>query len=113
MLGFNHAFRGLFQMFRSERNFKIQFIIFLLVVGLGFYLGISNNHWLIILLISALVLSLEIINSAIEKICDLITVESHPQIKRIKDIGAAAVLVATLFAVGIGIMIFLPYVFVG
>lgn len=112
MLGFDHAFRGLLQMFQSERNFKTQLIVFSLVISLGIYLNISTTHWISILLISALVLSLEIINSAIEKSCNLITTEINPQIALIKDISAAAVLLASLFAVVIGIMIFYPYIFV-
>ena len=111
MLGFNHAFRGFFQMFRSERNFKIQIFAFLLVIGLGFFLTISKDHWIVILLISAMVLSLEIINSAIEKFCDLITTETNHQVKTIKDISAAAVLLASLFAIVIGVIIFYPYIF--
>lgn len=111
MLGFNHAFRGLFQLLRTERNFKIQLVLFFLSIALGFILGISANDWLTLILISALVLSLEIINSAIEKTCDLVTTETSNQIKKIKDASAAAVLVASLFAIVIGAIVFYPYVF--
>jgi|SRR5690554_1915315 len=109
MLGFNHAFRGLFQMFRTERNFRVQIILFLLAIVFGFFFNISSIHWLIILSISALVLSLEIINSAIEKTCNLITTKKNPQVKRIKDISAAAVLLSSIFALVIGVLIFYPY----
>lgn len=109
MFGFNHAFRGLFQMFRSERNFKIHILAFIVVVLLGFYLDISSSDWIFILLISGLVISLEVINSAIERICDLYSTEKNEQIKNIKDISAGAVLIAALFAVVIGVMVFLPY----
>jgi len=111
MLGFNHAFVGLFQMIRTERNFKIQLIVFFIVIGLGFILEISSFDWLIVLLISAMVLTLETINSAIEKTCDLITKEDNNQIKRIKDISAGAVLLVSIFAIVIGIIIFYPYLF--
>jgi undecaprenol kinase/diacylglycerol kinase (ATP) len=112
MLGFNHAFRGLFQLVRTERNFKIQLFALLLVIVLGFSLRISTNDWLILVLISTLVLTLEIINSAIEKTCDLISKEKNNQIKIIKDAGAAAVLLASIASIIIGAIIFYPYVFV-
>jgi len=111
MLGFNHAFRGLFQMIRTERNFKIQLVLFLIVVSLGIILNITIGDWLILLLISAMVLSLEIVNSAIEKTCDLISTKPNNQIKLIKDISAAAVLLVSLFALIIGILLFYPYLF--
>ncbi|PWH85855.1 diacylglycerol kinase family protein [Brumimicrobium oceani] len=109
MLGFNHAFRGLLQMFRSERNFKIHILIFAFVAALGIYFNISFSDWTSILLVSGLVLSLEVINSAIEKVCDLYSTEKSEKIKNIKDISAGAVLIAALFAVVIGMMVFFPY----
>lgn len=109
MLGFKHAFRGLFRMFSQERNFKIQFVIFVLVILLAFLLEVSRNDWVVLLLVSALVISLETINSAIEKACDLYSTERNEQIKNIKDISAGAVLISALFAIVIGILIFLPY----
>lgn len=110
MFGFKHAFRGLLIMLSKERNFKIQLVFFIAVLILGFIFQISSTDWIILLLTSALVLSLEIINSAIEKTCDLISKQTNKQIKNIKDISAAAVLLAVLFAVIIGVMIFLPYI---
>lgn len=109
MLGFKHAFRGLYLMFSKERNFKIQFLLFILVIILGFFLQITPHDWILLLLVSALVLSLEIINSAIEKTCNLITEKTNSKIKNIKDISAAAVLLASIFALIIGVFIFFPY----
>lgn len=96
-------------MLSKERNFKVQLVLFALVLILGFVFQISRHDWMNLLLVSALVLSLEIVNSAIEKTCDLITEETNTRIKNIKDISAAAVLLASLFALIIGILIFLPY----
>lgn len=110
MLGFNHAFRGLFQMFRTERNFKVHVFALTIVVVLGFTLNITKSEWITILLISGLVLSLEVINSAIEKVCDLYSKESNQQIKNIKDISAGAVLITALFAIVIGALVFIPYI---
>ncbi len=109
MLGINHALRGLFRMLRTERNFKIHILAFIIIVTLGFALSISNKDWIALLLISGLVMSLEMINSAIEKTCDLFSTERNEKIKNIKDIGAGAVLITALFAIVIGILIFYPY----
>ncbi len=109
MFGLKHAFRGLYLMLSKERNFKIQLVFFIAVLVLGFVFQISSTDWVILLLTSAMVLSLEIINSAIEKTCNLISKSTNNQIKNIKDISAAAVLLAAVFAVVVGVLTFLPY----
>ena len=110
MLGFEHAFRGLIEMIKTERNFKIQVLAFTLVIILGFVLDVSIQDWLILILVSGMVMSLEIINSAIEKICDLYTTEKNEKIRIIKDISAGAVLITALFAFITGILVFLPHI---
>lgn len=106
---FKHAFNGISQLIKTERNFKIHLVCLVLVVSLGLYFKISSLEWLLIFLISALVLSLEAINSAIEKLCDLYSTEQNPKIKVIKDISAGAVLIAAIFAIFIGVAIFWKY----
>jgi diacylglycerol kinase len=106
---FGFAFSGIFHLLRTERNFAIQFSAMLLVVLAGFYFSIKVSEWLIILSISALILSLEAINSAIEKMCDLYSTENDARIKLIKDIAAAAVLISAIFATIIGVVIFGKY----
>jgi len=108
---FVFAFSGLIVMFKGERNFKIQFIIFLFVCALGFYFEIAKIEWLIILGISTLVLALEIMNSAIERLCNLYSTEFDPRIKTIKDLAAGAVLLTSIFSIAIGIIIFWKYLF--
>lgn len=108
--GFGYAFAGLWQMLLHERNFKVHVLALIVVISAGFYFHVSANEWLILILISALVLALETINSAIEKLCDLYTKETHPQIKLIKDIAAGAVLIAAIFAVVIALIIFKKYI---
>lgn len=107
---FRYAGKGIILALR-ERNFRIHLLIFSLVITLGLYFRITKTEWLDIFLISALVLSLEMINSAIERACDLYTTEHHKVIEKIKDIAAGAVLVAALFAVAIGTLIFWKYIF--
>jgi diacylglycerol kinase len=96
----------------KERNFRIHILIFAMVIVLGFYFKITSSEWLVILLISALVLTLEMVNSSIERTCDLYSKENNDVIRKIKDIAAGAVLVSAVFAVVIGIIIFRKYIFV-
>lgn len=76
----------------------------------GILFKITHLEWLVILLTSALVMGLEALNTAIEKLCDLYSTETNDQIKNIKDIAAAAVLICAIFSVGIAVLIFMPYV---
>ncbi|GED20300.1 hypothetical protein KGI01_20410 [Kurthia gibsonii] len=78
------------------------------VIVAGFLTGISANEWTILLFVIAAVLSLEMTNSAIERVVDLVTDEFHPLAKRAKDLAAGAVLIAAIFSVIIGLIIFLP-----
>jgi diacylglycerol kinase len=76
---------------------------------MGWYLEITKTEWILSLFCIALVLSLEAINSAIEYLVDLASPDFHPLAKKSKDIAAAAVLIAAIFALIIGLLIFLPY----
>ncbi|MFN5635388.1 MAG: diacylglycerol kinase family protein [Flavobacteriia bacterium] len=107
-LGF--ALNGLLQLIRYERNFQIQVAAFIGVLALGIFFGISSMEWVVIFLISALVMGLEAINTAIEHLCDLYSTEANERIKKIKDLAAGAVLIAAVFAVCIAVVMFLPYV---
>ncbi|MEX1190918.1 MAG: diacylglycerol kinase family protein [Brumimicrobium sp.] len=109
MLGFNHAFRGVLNMLRTERNFKIQFVLLLFTIIIGIVLKISLQEWIAIVISSCLVFGFEIINSAIEKTCDLISEDENSQIKWIKDVSAGAVLIICIGAVIVGCLIFIPY----
>ena len=105
---FIFAYSGIQSMFRTERNFKIQFGFFLLVLIVGFLLNLSILEWILILLISGFILTLEMINSVVEKLCDFIEPQQNPSIKTIKDVAAGFVLLASIFAVVIGLLIFVP-----
>lgn len=80
-----------------------------MVVILGFVLSLNKTDWLWILLAIALVIISEMANTAIEKICDKISPERDADIKVIKDISAGFVLVAAIFALLVGAIIFTPY----
>lgn len=107
-IGLNHALNGLKLVFIREKNFKIHLLALLIVIAFGFYFTLTYIEWAIILLISSLVLVSEILNSVLELTIDYIKPDIHPTAKKIKDMSAGAVLLAALFAVIIGIIIFLP-----
>jgi undecaprenol kinase/diacylglycerol kinase (ATP) len=105
---FVHAFNGMRYFFLHERNGKLQLSVAALVVLLSVGVGISAAEWIAVLLCIGIVLSLEMLNSALEKLCDVVQEEYHPVIKIIKDVAAAAVLWSSLISAVIGLIIFLP-----
>jgi diacylglycerol kinase len=104
----NHALHGIRMFFLQERNGMIQLTVAALAGLLGFLFAISAHQWLIILFCIGLVLSLEMLNSALEKLCNLVSKDLHPGIKAIKDVAAGAVLVASVFSLIAGLIIFIP-----
>ena len=107
---FINAFRGLFLLLKSERNFQIHVTAFLVVLMAGLYFGVNRLEWTLLLLTSGLVLALEGVNTALERLCDEVTLERKESIRNIKDIAAGSVLLAALIAIAVGLVIFLPYV---
>lgn len=103
-----YALNGLRVLFLEEHNSRIHIVIVIVVVTAGFLLKISNTEWLVICILIALVFSLEIINSAIENICDYISPQWSEVIKKVKDLAAAAVFVSSVISVICGAIIFLP-----
>lgn len=108
--GFVYAFNGLVAFFKNERNGQVQLCVAIAVMFAALWLSLSKSEWIVVLFCIAAVLSLEMVNSAIEKICDLMQPGYHPQIKIIKDISAAAVLWMSVLSAIIGVIIFLPKV---
>ena len=104
---FGFAIEGI-NLLITERNFTIHLFAGTIAVVAGIYLQISMTEWCIITMTIGLVLTAEAFNSAIEEICNRITKDHDPSIKRIKDISAAAVLFLAIAAAIVGLMIFLP-----
>ena len=102
------ALQGMKQFFSRDRNGQIQMVIGTTAIILGFTVSLSSFQWLLVLFCIGLVISLEMINSAIERFCDLVTTDFHPGIKIIKDVAAGAVLVASITSLIIGLIIFIP-----
>ncbi len=108
---FMNAFRGVFMMLKSERNFQIEVVALLINLFLIFYLKLSNIDTILILIVSFGVLSAEILNTAIEKICDIIQPEFDKRIGFIKDISAGTVILMTIVSVIVGIFVYWKYIF--
>ncbi|WP_433743216.1 diacylglycerol kinase family protein [Falsibacillus pallidus] len=105
---FMFAGNGLKYVMKNERNFKFHIGASIAAIILGILLSLEKWEWLILLLTISSVLSLEIINTAIEKAVDLVTEEYHPTAKLAKDLAAGAVLLAAIFSIIIGCVLFLP-----
>jgi diacylglycerol kinase len=106
---FVYAINGLRFAVRDQRNFRIQLIIAALVVAAGLYFRITGTDWVFVLLAIALVMSLELMNSAVESLVDLVTNERKPLAGKVKDIAAGSVLFASLIALIIGAIVFGKY----
>jgi diacylglycerol kinase (ATP) len=105
---FMHALTGAFFLIRNEPHLQIQLYITFLVIILGWVLNINHMEWALVMLCCGLVIICEAINTAIEKMLDFIHPGQEPRVGLIKDIAAGAVLIAALFSVIIGFIIFLP-----
>jgi diacylglycerol kinase len=108
---FRYAWNGLAMAFKEQLNIKIHLIIAVLVIVAGFYFNVTITEWCILIFAIALVISLELINTAIENLVDLVTLERKPLAGKIKDIAAAAVLVSAIASAVVGIIIFYKYIF--
>ena len=103
------AFSGLRAAFKKEQSFRVQVVIGIIVIFFMVILELTSLERAILTLTILAVLSLELINSQIEKFLDLIQPDLHPEVKIIKDLSAGAVLISVLGAIIIGILIFLPH----
>jgi|WetSurMetagenome_2_1015567.scaffolds.fasta_scaffold354206_1 diacylglycerol kinase (ATP) len=108
IMSFKHAFHGIAEFFQSEHNAIIHLFVATVAVGFGIWLSISSFEWIIVILLIGIVFIAELFNTAIEKLGDLITKDYNESIKKAKDFSAAAVFIAALVAVVIGLIIFIP-----
>ena len=102
------ALKGAIKLITTEHSVMVQFSVALLLIFAGFYYNITSTEWLIQTLAIGLVLSIEGLNTAIEKIADFIHPEFHERIGFIKDIAAGAVFFAAMTAIAIGCIIYIP-----
>lgn len=105
------AVKGAFKLVTTEHSVMVQFSIMIIMIFAGFYFHISREEWMIQVLAFGLVLAVEGLNTAVEKIADFIHPEFHNRIGFIKDIAAGAVLFAAFSAIAVGALIYVPKIF--
>jgi diacylglycerol kinase len=108
LASFRHAFAGWWYVLRSQRNAWIHAVASVAVFAVGFWLGLGRLDWTSLLLTVALVWVAEFVNTAVEAVVDLLSPDIHPLAKASKDVAAAAVLIAALAAVGVGLLLLGP-----
>lgn len=104
------AAEGVVHVVRTQRNARIHLIALAAVITAAIAFHLSPLEWAVILLVSGVVIALEALNSAVEALVDLVHPEFHPQAKKVKDAAAAAVLLAAITAVAVGVAVFGPRV---
>ena len=105
---FGYAFAGIFAVVSKERNMKIHCAAVVCVVIAGIVFHITSIEWCICLTLFGLVMALEMVNTAVEAVVDLVTEERRPLAKLAKDAAAGAVLIAAIMAAIAGMIIFIP-----
>lgn len=106
---FGHAWRGLILAFKTEQSFRLQIAAGLVVLVLVIIFPLRDWERVVLLLATAAVLVLELLNSTVERLVDLVKPRLHQYVKDIKDLMAAAVFVASFFALAIGTLVLWPY----
>src|SRR3989339_1176055 len=109
---FVNAWRGIVFTFRHEQNFRVQ-LLFSVIVVIGMFLfHLRSYERIVVLLLIILVIVLELVNTTIDKFLDLMKPRLHTHVEVIKDVMAAAVLIASVGALIIGCIIFIPHIIV-
>lgn len=102
------AVKGAFKLITTEHSVMVQSSLAVLLIIAGIYFHISREEWMMQILAFGLVLSIESLNTAVEKIADFIHPEFHSRIGFIKDIAAGAVMFAAMAAIAVGLLIYVP-----
>lgn len=106
-----NAFCGMKYFFLHERNGKLQLIVSVFAIALAVGLRLNKTEIIITIVCCALVISLEMVNTAIESLCNMVQEEYHPLIKIVKDVAAGAVMLVSIASIAIGLIIFFPKIF--
>ena len=106
-----YALKGAWILLSSEGSIQVQFVIALLVTGAGWYFEISKWEWMFQLLAIGMVMGLEGVNTAVEKLSDYVQPNMDPRIGRLKDVSAGGVLIAAIIACIVGGIIYFPKIF--
>ena len=106
---FRYAWRGFCYAYKNEQSFRIQFFVSIIVIFLMIIFRVTVLEAIILVLVMVMVLVLELINTVFEQLSDILKPRVHSYVEVIKDVTAAAVLVASVAALAVGLLIFLPY----
>jgi len=109
---FRYAFEGILCFFKREHNAILHLLATVIVLILSIIFPVSRSEIIVLIIVIGLVWTAEFFNTAIEKMADLVSKEDHPEIKFIKDVAAAAVLVMAVVALLTGCLIFIPNFFI-
>lgn len=109
---FGFAFNGIKLLLKEQQNARIHLVATFSVLVLSYFFKLKTQEWIAIILAIAIVFAAEAFNTAIEKLSDFYTKEYNPDIKIIKDIAAAAVLISAISAALIGFIIFIPKIYI-
>jgi len=105
---FRHALQGIAQTLRSQHNAWIHAFVTCCVFATGAWLGLARRDWAVIALAIGLVWVAELLNTALEHLCDVVSPEFHPLVARAKDAAAGGVLLAAAIAAAVGLLILGP-----
>lgn len=108
---FQHAFRGISELLGTQHNAWIHALATLAVIIFGWFLGVSALEWCALILAMMIVWVAEALNTAFEHLCDVVSPEFHPLVKKAKDIAAGGVLLGAIGAAVVGFIILLPRLF--
>jgi diacylglycerol kinase len=103
---FGYAIKGMFSAAKYQQNLRIHLVAILVVTASGIFLGLSAIEWSLIALCIGMVISAEVMNTAIEELVDLVSPEFNKQAGRVKDLAAGAVLITAIVATVVAIYIF-------
>lgn len=109
---FAFALNGLKVLFQEEHNARVHLFATIIVTSTGIFFNLSSLEWVALIFAIGFVITVEIINTTVENISDFISPEKNNSIKKIKDLAAGAVLISALTALTIGLVIFIPKVYI-
>jgi len=107
---FHHAFRGVIRLLENEQNARVHATVTIVVGILAYIFEVTRVEAAILFMAIIMVFAMEIMNTAIEKVCDFVCPENNNQVKYIKDGMAGAVLIASIIAVVVAFLIFMPHI---
>lgn len=112
LTSFKHAVRGVVHVFKTEQSFRLQSIAAMFAIAMALLLEVGKLEFVLILLLSVAVMTLELVNSVFERLVDAFKPRIHPIVRDVKDIMAGTVFLAALCSAAVGLIIFIPRVIV-